>query len=425
MPAPLLHRGSLSAENTPKRLLRDLGGHVRAWFVVHACDCADEAMPLIDGQRTAGMKPYLLAADGSTPYPAFVDSSTAAAQNRQSGSLLTAWNEVRDWRRLLLDPDVASFDLVHAHTFPSGMAAVRNCPVVVYDIRNFVESKAAARAGNEFAWLARSFRVAEQFVITRAGAVVVHSRNLLQGVLERGASTENVFQVPEPLDAADAEQLRREQAIESAMAEGGDEGVTFFAPDACVRNAEDPRPLPAETGHLLEAFALLCRELAEIRLIIQADAECVEPLFEKASALGVATHVHAVQSGDRERALAESQVVVALSSEHAENTVLSGLINGRSILAADVSAARDASADGAGVLWFRSGDMPDLARRAAFLARNPDFRAALAQAGRRHLLETRTPEAVARRYDAIYHHAWERRRSGSSSTGMNLQPLTA
>ena len=71
------------------------------------------------------------------------------------------------------------------------------------------------------------------------------------------------------------------------------------------------------------------------------------------------------------------------------------------------------------------GLISDFRTSAAFLARNPDFRVALAEAGRRHLLNTRTPEAVARRYDAIYRHAWERRRTGSSATGMNLQPLTA
>lgn len=423
MATPLPIRRSLTAES-PTRVPRNFGSHVRAWFVVHACDSAGDLTPLVEAQRTAGMKPYLLAADGNPPHP-MPDTGVVAGHNRQTGSLLTAWNEVRDWRRLLVDPDVASFDLVHAHAFPAGMAAVRNCPAVVYDIRNFVESKAGARAGTEFTWLARSFRVAEQFVITRAGAVVVHSRNALQGTLERGASPEKLFLVPDPLDPADAEQLRWEGVDERAAAESSDEGVTFFAPDACVRNPDDPTPLPVDTGHLLEAFALLSREFAPARLIVQADAECVEALFEKASALGVATSVHAVQSGDRELALAESHVVIALSNHHAENTVLYGLVNGRGILAADVSAARDASADGAGVLWFRPGDMADLARRAAFLARNPDFRVALAEAGRRHLLNTRTPEAVARRYDAIYRHAWERRRTGSSSTGMNLQPLTA
>jgi glycosyltransferase involved in cell wall biosynthesis len=175
----------------------------------------------------------------------------------------------------------------------------------------------------------------------------------------------------------------------------------------------------------LEAFAIVSGELRDARLFIQADAECIQPLFEKASALGVTSRIHAVSRTERERALAEADVVLALSREHAETTVLTGLVSHRAILAADVPTARDASADGRGVLWFRPGDVRDLALRAVFLARNPDFRVALARAGQNHLLETRTPEAVARRYHAIYRHAWERRRSGPPMSGFNWQPLTA
>ena len=416
---------SVPVQATVNRPPRDFNGHLRAWCVVHACNSAADVMQLIDGQQAAGMKPYLVAGDGSSLAPALVEKPSLAGQGRHGSSLLTAWNEVRDWRKLLLAPDVATFDLVHAHTFPAGMAAVRNCPAVVYDIRNFVESKAGGRAGNEFTWLARSFRVAEQFVITRAGAVVVHSHSMLQGTLDRGASRQNVFQVPEPLDAECTERLRDGQAVIDEIEDSAEAAVTLFAPDACFRSPENPAALPDEAIQLLDAFAILSGELANVRLIIQADAECVQPLFERATALGITERVHAVSDADRERALAETDVVIALSSEHAESTVLTGLIQHRAILAADVAAARDASAEGSGVLWFRPGDVRDLARRAGFLARNPDFRIALAQAGQRHLLETRTPEAVARRYDAIYRHAWERRRSGSSFSGMNLQPLTA
>jgi glycosyltransferase involved in cell wall biosynthesis len=419
MPALTAIPRSSPAHTLTNRQSREINSHVRAWCVVHACDSAADAVQLVDGQQAVGMKPYLLAGDGSHTLP----GRPTLAHPVHSGSLLTAWNEVRDWRKLLINPDMTAFDLVHAHAFPAGMAAVRNCPTVVYDIHNFVESKAGPRAGSEFTWLARSFRVAEQFVIARAGAVVVHSHSMRQGALDRGASRENLFQVPEPLDAHHPEGLSYKRAAIDEAADSA-EGVTLFAPDACLRQQDDPSLLPLDAAQLLEAFAILSSELADARLIIQSDSECVQPLYEKASALGVAGRVHAVRSADRQRALAEADVVVALSSEHAETSVLAGLLNFRAILAADVSAARDASAEGTGVLWFRPGDMPDLARRAAFLGRNPDFRVALAQAGQRHLLETRTPEAVARRYDFIYRHAWERRRTGPAS-GMNLQPLTA
>ncbi len=419
MLAPVPNAKRPLVETGMNRLVRQINGHVRTWCVAHACNSALEVMQLVEGQAAVGMKPYVLAGDGSVP----LSGRQAIVSPGHSGSLLTAWNEVREWRKLLVEPDVAAFELVHAHAFPAGMAAVRNCPIVVYDIHSFVESKAGGRAGNEFTWLARSFRVAEQFVIARAGAVVVHSHSMRQGALERGAGEENLFQLPEPLDSAGIESLGRSR-IATSIERESDEGVTFFAPDACVRLEDDPKPLPGDAVQLLEAFAILSGELPEARLFVQADAECVQPLYEKATALGVAGRVYAATSQDRERALAEADAVIALSTTNAESTVLMGLLNHRAVLAADIPAARDASAEGCGVLWYRLGDMADLARRAAFLARNPDFRIALTRAGRKHLLETRTPEAVARRYHSIYRRAWDRRRTGTSSTGMNLQPLT-
>src|SRR5262245_7453270 len=171
MNAPFVAASRIPA--THNRSLRDVNSHVRAWCVVHACNYTTDALHLVDGEQAAGMKPYLLAAEAYRLASSLPDKISSVAASRHSGSLLTAWNEVREWRKLLVAPDVAAFELVHAHAFPAGMAAVRNCPTVVYDVRDFVESKAGPRAGTEFTWLARSFRVAEQFVITRAAALVV------------------------------------------------------------------------------------------------------------------------------------------------------------------------------------------------------------------------------------------------------------
>ena len=392
--------------------------HVRSWYVIHACEQARDAGELIDGQIAVGMKPYLIPG-------LYASGAAGAATHAASGGLLTAWNEVREWRKLLTAPELAAFELVHAHTFAAGMAAVRSCPLVVYDIRNFIESQAvAARGASEVTWLARSFRVAEQFVIARAGAVVVHTYAEFQGVRERGAGEANVFQVPHPLAHDWVELLQHKRPCPRETSEHA-EGPAFFAPDVCLRE-QDAEALPQHAIELLEAFALVSTDVPGARLFVQADAACVQALFEKASSLGVAASVHALNEEDKEQALAQADVIVAVPSENAENTVLTGLLKRRAVLAADIPAARDASADGRGVLWFCRGEVRDLARRAAFLARNPDFRTSLVEAGRKHLLETRTPEAVARRYDVVYRHAWARRRSSvSSPPGMTLQPLTA
>jgi hypothetical protein len=101
------------------------------------------------------------------------------------------------------------------------------------------------------------------------------------------------------------------------------------------------------------------------------------------------------------------------------------MIAGRTLLAADNPCHRDLSLHGRGLLWFRNGDVQDLASRAAFLARNPDLRDALSATARAHLLETRSPEAVGCQYDVVYQRVFARRKTDGTTpvTGIRLQPL--
>jgi hypothetical protein len=81
------------------------------------------------------------------------------------------------------------------------MAAVRNFGAVVYDLNGCVEELAMAAGQCEAgSWLARSFRVAEQFILARACAIVTHSSVMRDAVLDRGAPPENVFVVLLPED---------------------------------------------------------------------------------------------------------------------------------------------------------------------------------------------------------------------------------
>jgi glycosyltransferase involved in cell wall biosynthesis len=143
--------------------------------------------------------------------------------------------------------------------------------------------------------------------------------------------------------------------------------------------------------------------------------------------------VKMVRRENRERAFADCDAVIALAPElpfaasaaHAEHGAQAALVHGRALLAADAPAHRDLSPEGRGLLWFRPGDPRDLAHRAIFLARNPDMRRVLGDSGRRMLLATRAPAALAQQYDSIYKHAWTRRRSTGLQPPFSLQPMTA
>jgi hypothetical protein len=184
---------------------------VRPWNVVHACPEVRDILPLLDVQVSAGMKPFLVTPLGSGTPDLYLRRTE---ENAKPTSLLSAWNDVRQWRRSLLeaDPDQTA-EIVHAHSFAAGMAGVRNFSAVVYDMNGCVEEIATAAGQCEaHSWIARSFRVAEQFILARAGAIVTHSSVVRDAVLERGAPKENVFVVllPEDWRAMGTTPLRNE-----------------------------------------------------------------------------------------------------------------------------------------------------------------------------------------------------------------------
>ena len=184
---------------TAKSVGKGTGGEVHPWNVVHACTQVRDILPLIDVQVSAGMRPFLVTPHGSGTPDLYLRSTE---DNAKPASLLTAWNDVRQWRRSLLeaDPD-QSAEIVHSHSFASGMAAVRNFGAVVYDLHGCVEELAMGAGQCEAgSWLARSFRVAEQFILARASAIITHSSVMRDAVLERGAPKENVFVVLLPDD---------------------------------------------------------------------------------------------------------------------------------------------------------------------------------------------------------------------------------
>ena len=178
--------------------VRRATGRVHPWRVLHAASPSAGLLETISVQAANGMRPEVLTLAG------LVDPEPVWAHEGQpvSDSLLSAWHDVRSWRDVLMKSAPQRFELVHAHSFSAGMAAVRSCPIVVYEIDGFIEQlalQASEQHGAEppGAWLSRSLRVAEQFVMARAGAVVVHTAENRTGALERGAEPDNVFLIPQ------------------------------------------------------------------------------------------------------------------------------------------------------------------------------------------------------------------------------------
>jgi hypothetical protein len=180
-------------------LQQNLSTKSAKWRVIHACEYACGILPVVEEQVTAGMRPYVVTPQGGGAAELYL--AKRDLEQPQSFSLLRAWQDVRNWRKSLLDCDPEnSSDAVHTHSFASGMAGVRNLTCVVHDLKTCIEELAvSAGLCERGSWMARSFRVAEQFILARAQAVVVHSLRMKAAAEERGAAAANVFLIPDLL----------------------------------------------------------------------------------------------------------------------------------------------------------------------------------------------------------------------------------
>jgi glycosyltransferase involved in cell wall biosynthesis len=392
--------------------------------VIHACEYARDVLPVVEGQVAVGMRPFIVTPQGAGSAELYL--SGGKQEQPRSLSLLRSWQDVRNWRKSLLDcaPETTS-DLVHAHCFAAGMAAVRNCGCVVYDLNACIEEMAlSAGLCESGSWMGRSFRVAEQFVLSRAAAVIVHSLGLKEAALERGAPPDCVFLVPEPI-SEDNEPPALSQDIDFLSRRYGfaPDSVSFFVPQFACDAQEELSPAAIS---VLEGFALASNELPQFNLLLEAPESARRVINEHAARLGISAHVALVHQFDVPATMGSADVVVAMGEVPADPVLarrpneicLKSLWRGKTLLAADVPRNRDASPDGRGCLWFEADNPRDLGYRMAFVGRKQEFRAALGSAGRMFIYETRNSTAVGQKYDEAYRFAASRKKS--SGVGPNM-----
>jgi glycosyltransferase involved in cell wall biosynthesis len=394
----------------------------KVWRVIHACEYARDVLPVVEGQVAVGMRPFIVTPQGAGTAEVYLSGGNQ--DQPRSLSLLRSWQDVRNWRKSLLDcaPETTS-DLVHAHCFAAGMAAVRSCSCVVYDLGACIEELAISAGLVEAgSWMGRSFRVAEQFILSRAAAVIVHSLGLKEAALERGAPADAVFLIPEPI-SEDNEPPALSQDIDFLTRRFGfqPESVSFFVPLFACDAQEQLSPAAVS---VLEGFALACNELPQFNLLLEAPESARRAINEHASRLGISQHVALVHQFDVPATMESAHIVVAMGELPADpvaarqpnETCMKSLWQGKTLLAADVPRNRDASPEGRGCLWFEPDNPRDLGYRMAFVGRNPDFRAALGAAGRMFIYETRNSSAIGQKYDEAYRFAASRKKSNGVGT---------
>ena len=381
------------------------------WNVVHACETVREVLPLLEGQLAAGMRPSLLTPGGYGVAASFAES--AGKLEPAQTSLLQMWNRVREWRKLLTDSAAeSSSEIIHAHSFAPGMAAVRTNSGVVYQFKQTI-AKLAAGSGNdgENSWLARSFRVAEQFVLTRAAAVVVNRHRQRLECLERGVGAKNVFLIPEPVVQHLVESVPDRNWLESATG-GKPETVFFLVPRLATPSSWELRDALLRW---MRALSVLRHDHPTVKLVFVGDSAAASHVREVASTCNLSAWIRVLPEELRDQAMASADVIIC-DREHArDGFALEAMARGRALLAADVEEHRELTADGRGCFWYRAGEVADIAQRAGFLAGNSSFRRALASAGREHCLATRSMEIIGPQYDAVYRVAFSKRKGRDNS----------
>ena len=397
------------------------------WQVLHACDAYERISPVVEAESESGMLPTVVTTGGPLLSAA---PPTAAAQI----SLLRVWNGVRNWRRVLLD-NVGNCELVHAHCFAAGMAAVRNFPRVVYEIDRFVEDE-PNRAAHGRSWLARSFQAAEQFVISRAAAVVARTPSLRQELIRRGAAEEHIFVIPRPVAlpeplsadylAIDSDPTWSGWRQRSGSNSAGTE--TFSVLSSAMTGSNWQRWLKDLAGALHSAS----RHTGKLMFYLEAEDDLRREALRQVEDARPIFEIQVVDQWAAAKVLPACSLVIAGAAAQAGGTpvenplALAALLAGKPLLAADLPCNRDVTPSGRGCLWFKPANAADLERRLLFLVSDPGLCAALGASGARFIRETRSPLRIAEQYDAVYRYAMQRRRSGKLQTpAVRWQPSQA
>ncbi|MCU1285097.1 MAG: glycosyl transferase family 1 [Acidobacteriales bacterium] len=410
--------------------------NVRAWTVVHACNLAREVANVVDVQLQVGMRPYLLTLNSrQEPAPHFL---LEKSNTQTPASLLQGWQDVRQWRKQFDENGTnINAQLLHAHSFAAGMAAVRGDDVVVYDLDQWIEEQSSANGS----WLARSFKTAEQFALARSAAVVVHSEGMRKDCITRGIASQDVFVVPDPISTAHSDQ------DENNPYKSEDSGLNRTVPIA-VKIAQGPAAAesdaPGQTAAALSVdilftvFSQLLLEAETARLLVITPSELLLETSKRARDLGIREKVTVVPEEDCLKAVEAAQTVIAdpvamnagESHHRMESLAVLAMSHGKAVLAADNAMNRETSPEGRGLLWY-SADKENVRRemvhRLSFMTRNADFRRALGEAGKQHLQHTRNPQRLGKLYDDVYRHAVAKANKGkrSQNASGSLIPMQA
>lgn len=285
--------------------------------------------------------------------------------------------------------------LIHAHSpvldaFPALNVGRGLGLPVLYEIRAFWEDAAAdhgtyAEGGLKY----RLVQALETSACRRAQAVITICQGLKNELLARGIAPEKIFVVP---NAVNPEEFSPRPPLAEDVQRWGLQGDLVVGFIGSFYRYEG-------LDLLLEAVALLRRELPAIKVLLAGGGPMEAELREQALTLGIAEQV--IFTGrlpHQEIAAVYALCDMLVFPRHAmrlTNLVtplkpLEAMAMEKAIIASDVGGHGELIKDGETGLLFAAGDAGTLARTIAGLARTPERRLALGKTGRQWVSTHRT-----------------------------------
>lgn len=299
-------------------------------------------------------------------------------------------------------------ELIHAHSpslngLPAIWAGRRLGLPVVYEMRTFWED--AAVNNGSFAEGSLRYRISralETMVIRRANRVMAICQGIKSEVVSRGIAPARIALVPNGVDSEWLAPRPRATALAAQLALG--EGPVF----GYIGSFSRYEGLP----FLLEGMPEILARFPGARLLLVGGGRDEEAIRSAARRLGPAVIMPGRVPQESVRDFYSLLDVLVLPRRRIRLTELvtplkplEAMAMGIPVLASDIGGHAELVSDGETGLLFKAESLESLVDQAGRLAREPDLRAQLSQAGRRWIETERTWERIVARYLPVYEGA--------------------
>ena len=310
--------------------------------------------------------------------------------------VLNQYAVIRDLERRVIEvARQVGPDLLHAHSPAlNGIAAVRagralGIPVV-YEVRGFWEDAAVSHGtAREGDLRYRITRALETHALRNADHCFCICEGLRQDIAARGIPESRITVIPNAVDIGNFQPVGQvDEALAARLGLQNRQVVGFIGSFYFYEGLE----------LLLDAAAILRRDLPELRVLLVGGGPAEAMLREKAAALGLAdVTVFAGRVPQREVSGYYSLIdVLAYPRQSMRITELvtplkplEAMAQKRLFVASDVGGHRELVDDGRTGLLHRAGDADSLAQQMRRLLDDRDLGASLKEAGRHHVESVR------------------------------------